>query len=461
MKKLVLLLMILVSMMSLNAQNDCSTAPILAIDGGLTCGTTNGANLESGECVVNYSGGSTEVSTWYRFNATNDSLIFAYNETNSSICGSHVSIYGPFTPGTGCVPACATQIYDENQVGDPGNHTLLTTLSVGSDYLVQIVGKHCNGSGTTPTTYCLGIFNEPTNNDAAGSSLISECGTVFNGTNSGYTAEDLVVGGDNLDGNAATTCPTCTAGDDVPYVVNNSSWFSFCATSAGDWSVDFNAISNCTNATTADGLQMTIFRGTPTNLTFIESAPSPSQPGSSWTSASFAVAAGECIYMIVDGFAGDQCDYGYTLNNLTTPCTLLPIELLYFKVEPLKVDNILTWSTVLERNNDYYTIERSADGVIFKEIGQVNGAGNSTETLVYEFEDNTRNKGLNYYKFKQTDYDGRYKYSKVIVVDNSSDLKEIFKITNVMGQEVDADYKGLRIIIYSDGTTKKVYINSL
>jgi hypothetical protein len=329
------------------------------------CGTTFDATLQGGECYTNYGGGASEHTVWYRFTATNDSLVFAFNKTNYTNCVSpHVRIYGPFASGTGCLPSCGTEIYNDLHNGDPGQHTLLTSLSIGSDYLIQVQDLECGGPNDGHVEFCLGMFNPPTNNTVSGSDGIDECGVVYNGTNIGYSPEDLVAGSDNLDGNAGTTCPTCgTTGDDVPYVVNNSSWFMFCATAAGTWNIDFSGISNCVNAAPNYGLQMTIFRGTPTNLTVIEHAPSPSSPGSSWTSSNFSVAAGECIYLVVDGFAGDQCDYSYTLNNVSGGCNLLPlpIELVDFYGFKEENRNVLLWTTMTETNNNYFTIERSKD----------------------------------------------------------------------------------------------------
>lgn len=90
----------------------------------------------------------------------------------------------------------------------------------------------------------------------------------------------------------------------------------------------------------------------------------------------------------------------------------LPIELISFEAVPGDDDVNLNWLTATEINNDYFTLERSADGFEFYEIGTVDGAGNSQITLVYGFSDLDPLPGISYYRLKQTDYDGAFTYSE-------------------------------------------------
>jgi hypothetical protein len=441
--------------------DNCTSATPLTIDGGLDCnGTTFDATLQGGECYTNYGGGASEHTVWYSFTANNDSLVFAFNKTNFTNCVSpHVRIYGA---NVGCLPACGTEIYNDLHNNDPGQHTLLTGLVVGATYLIQVQDLDCGGPNDGHVEFCIGMFTPPVNNIVSGAEGIDSCGQVYNGTNIGYTPEDLTPGSDNLDGNLGTTCPTCgTAGDDVPYVVNNSSWFSFCASAAGTYNIDFNGITNCQNAAPNYGLQMTIFRGTPTNLTVIQHAPSPSAPGSSWTSMTFSVAAGECIYLVVDGFAGDQCDYSYTLNNISGGCNLvpLPVELIYFEAFSMETRNKLVWATATEVNCDYYLIERSTDFKNWDRVGTVNGMGNATFENTYSLYDYEIENELYYYRLTQFDYDGASEVFNVVAVDNRGDLidRKVIRTVNMFGQDVTEDYDGLKIYIFDDGYILKSY----
>lgn len=104
--------------------------------------------------------------------------------------------------------------------------------------------------------------------------------------------------------------------------------------------------------------------------------------------------------------------------SIATPGTPLPVEFLSFsaKLNNGKVD--INWATVWETNNDFFTIERSADGIKFQAIGTMEGAGNSTALINYEAVDVNPLSGISYYRIKQTDFNGDFDYSKVAVVRN-------------------------------------------
>lgn len=77
----------------------------------------------------------------------------------------------------------------------------------------------------------------------------------------------------------------------------------------------------------------------------------------------------------------------------------------------------LTWTTTQEINSNYFEIERSKDGIHFNYIGKVNAAGNSNTEMTYQFDDDISIRGLNYYRFKLIDQNGRYIYSNIILLD--------------------------------------------
>ncbi|MBI3503026.1 MAG: T9SS type A sorting domain-containing protein [Bacteroidetes bacterium] len=86
--------------------------------------------------------------------------------------------------------------------------------------------------------------------------------------------------------------------------------------------------------------------------------------------------------------------------------SILPIELLAFSTSCENKNVIVKWSTASEQNNDYFTIERSADAVNYQPIGTVKGAGNSSIVLNYSFADSDPLSGTSYYRLKQTDFNG-------------------------------------------------------
>lgn len=94
----------------------------------------------------------------------------------------------------------------------------------------------------------------------------------------------------------------------------------------------------------------------------------------------------------------------------------LPVELLQFEAEPREQKVDLYWSTASETNNDYFTVERSSDGISFNAVGLVDGAGNSTALLHYSFTDNDPLQGISYYRLRQTDFNGQYSFSNIEAV---------------------------------------------
>jgi len=95
----------------------------------------------------------------------------------------------------------------------------------------------------------------------------------------------------------------------------------------------------------------------------------------------------------------------------------LPIELMSFKAATEGKSVILTWETATESNNDFFTIEKSEDARSFHEIERVEGAGTSNRPLKYQTTDDNPLSGISYYRLKQTDYDGQFKYVKVVAVE--------------------------------------------
>ena len=91
----------------------------------------------------------------------------------------------------------------------------------------------------------------------------------------------------------------------------------------------------------------------------------------------------------------------------------LPIELLTFNAQTIDREIKLEWITASEINNDFFTLERSLDGRVFHEIATIPGKGTSSEINNYNYFDQNPITGLNYYRLKQTDYDGTFSYSEV------------------------------------------------
>ena len=109
---------------------------------------------------------------------------------------------------------------------------------------------------------------------------------------------------------------------------------------------------------------------------------------------------------------------------LSGTCTALPIELSYFAVEKSGNKVNLVWKTASEHNNAGFDIERSSNGNTgWQKIGSITGAGNSSKEVTYTYNDLVPVRGDNFYRLKQTDFDGAIKYSYVRSLKFDSNLK--------------------------------------
>lgn len=111
--------------------------------------------------------------------------------------------------------------------------------------------------------------------------------------------------------------------------------------------------------------------------------------------------------------ADEIVTYAVTATNCVNCISVLPIELMEFTAVAKKNTVALSWATASERNNDYFTIERSTEGKQFEPYAYMAGAGNSSSVLRYSLTDSSPLEGISYYRLKQTDFDGSTTYSKI------------------------------------------------
>lgn len=120
---------------------------------------------------------------------------------------------------------------------------------------------------------------------------------------------------------------------------------------------------------------------------------------------------------------------------------ILPLHLLSFSAVKQGEDVLLQWQTADEINTSHFEIERSNDAVVFKKISSINAAENSG-THNYNFTDNAPAKGINYYRLKQVDKDGRYTYSPIAKVVFVKDEAAFIAFPNPAGNTITIQYTG-------------------
>jgi hypothetical protein len=77
---------------------------------------------------------------------------------------------------------------------------------------------------------------------------------------------------------------------------------------------------------------------------------------------------------------------------------------------------LLQWTTSGETNTSRFIIEKSPDGTTFSPLDSV-AALNGDTVNTYQYGDNGLWQGINYYRLKMLDADGRYNYSSIRAID--------------------------------------------
>jgi len=103
-----------------------------------------------------------------------------------------------------------------------------------------------------------------------------------------------------------------------------------------------------------------------------------------------------------------------TRNKVNSP---LPVQVTAFSAQQTEKGVEIKWRTETELNNDYFTVERSADGEYFESILSVVGAGTSSVSHHYAAIDRTPLSGTSYYRLKQTDQDGKFTHSGIVAIE--------------------------------------------
>ena len=114
------------------------------------------------------------------------------------------------------------------------------------------------------------------------------------------------------------------------------------------------------------------------------------------------------------------------LSSLSAP---LPIELKNFSALCKDKQITISWATITENNNDYFTLEKSNDGNSFYELAIVDGNGTSYQTNNYTFTDENSNP-TNYFRLKQTDFNGNTTYFGPVSINCNQTTHDVILLPN-------------------------------
>ena len=353
--------------------NSCANAISLTVDAACTAGTTCASNTVTTSCASQSNG------VWYSFVATATDLVVII-ESVSGGCYFSSAVYSG---------SCGSLTELDCQTNAPLDDIYsLTGLVVGNTYYILVTyppGGPCGAEAAfcisiaTPTPPC------PT--------CTAPCGDAY-GYSSTPTVQQVV-----------DDCQTIPFAPALAAGTTHTFCYSFQASAT---SVDFNVIitSDCGNTGNVTNFSWELYNST---------CGSPIQTGTLASLTFSGLTVGNYYVFCYTFTVPSTCSHSQHCPYFVG-ATTMPVEFLYFNAyyTGRKVD--LVWATASESNNAYFTVEKSKDAITFETVAVINGAGNSTETLVYTATDENPYPGATYYRLKQTDYNGSFKFSPIQVV---------------------------------------------
>ncbi len=391
---------------------------LVTVNGNLTI--QPGGELDLSDGTNGTLGGIVHVKGNFVNNATEtdfkqDESTIVFNGTGDqdiSLAGTNTEIFYNLTvnKATGTVT-----LSDNIQIS---NQLTMTTGNINTQSNILELGTSTSAKGTL--SYTSGY-------------LLGQMRRWFNGTNSGNASSLFPMGFDQGGiknrhvsveySSAATSGGYLTVqfmGTDmgmsgIPILSAASSGAGFDVTSTenlGYWKID-NQATKLTNGTykitcTGEGF------GTIADISKLTLLKRVVANGPDWFCPGTHIAAtGSASFPVLarSGVSGwSNFGFGGGTNNP------LPVELVSFTAE-CGNRTMLNWSTASENNSDYFSVEKTADGVNWNEVAKVQSAGNTSQLTNYTAEDPSRQNNPVYYRLKQVDFNGDSKVYSPISLD--------------------------------------------
>lgn len=430
------------------ANDDCATAAAAPTDGSCVNGTTVNSNpsMAGGmNSIVACGTGQQGDDVWYSFTATD--TYWEYSLTPDGTGDIGVVLFDD---------GCAAGTFGTLHTNCNSDGSTLTgsynALVAGQTYYVLIISRPNQTQGfelcaenTTPPS-------GGTNNDCLNATTICSNAT-FSGNSNGSGNQEL-----------DATNQGCMSTE------HESSWYIFTVETSGTFEMSI------TPQNGTDDYDFAIWGPNPascppgsapircsyaagggsTGIAAMSSDVTEDAFGDRWVST-LNVNAGETYVLLIDNYSASTTPFDLTLPGTAgLDCTPLSVFFSSFEGHYAEGTNHLTWSTVSEKNNDYFVIERSVDGKNWFEINKVDGVGASNSNQVYKLIDRNFLETVNYYRVVSVNFDGERNNYKTISIDNSGTINQGIKRFSLMGQEVSKSYRGVVIIVYPDGTRTKI-----
>ncbi|MBI2259429.1 MAG: T9SS type A sorting domain-containing protein [Flavobacteriia bacterium] len=117
----------------------------------------------------------------------------------------------------------------------------------------------------------------------------------------------------------------------------------------------------------------------------------------------------------------------FTFGSISDPSTNpLPVDLKNLTLNCKNSNEVeLEWETLSERENDYFFIDKSNDGIVFHLLNKIEGAGNSLNSIAYSSSDSSID-GLTYYRLSQVDNNGTIRILDTKSINCIAEKEDIF-----------------------------------
>ncbi len=372
--------------------------------------------------------------------------ILSQDFSSSAVVADYVSSSAPTasqfnsisTSGAGTVLSITGGKLQFARTGNAGAISRTTDLSLSRNILAYKMKLAVTGSTTAVTNIAAFQFGSgfgTANSTEANASVFMRFGVNTTTTNGTYTLRNLVT---------STNTASLVGEQDIYFVMNTS------ATLVAQYT-DPNGVVQDLAVRTAD-----LWAGT----TRVFSAMAPTTATILPTDFKFALTSGVQTITIDD--------VAFTTGNAMD---LFPIELKKFDVKALQNSAQLVWQTASERDNAFFAIEHSRDGQNFENIGQIKGAGTTTQVSDYNFTHETASNGINYYRLRQIDVDGKSTTSPIrsvligkkeirlfptaasqaLTIQAENDENQVFEIFNLQGQKtMSGEFSNIKNIDISE-----------
>lgn len=168
------------------------------------------------------------------------------------------------------------------------------------------------------------------------------------------------------------------------------------------------------------------------------------------------------------GTSSDNTDLTWNTNSLQAGISAgtftdksnepLPVNIVSFKGTAQNGKNLLIWQTAAEQNADYFSVERSFDGINFVPIAQIKAVGTSNTLQTYSFTDMVDE--FCYYRLIEVDLNGRTeKFTTITVGQQTVPVISIFP-NPVANNLILSGFPSGKTVTIIDVSGRKVFVGT-